>query len=167
MGDQISRSNLIFTWVVFALALCLIVWGILLHGFSLDIHHRLWSDMSGRFGGPMTFRFFLQPIMAAIAALIDGLRDVREGHRSFFWSAILDRSLKRGRLKEGLVSTARIVLLGISMDIIYQMRVLDDFYPAEAVLIAILLAIVPYFVFRWIVEMVGRRWRDRRGASMQ
>ena len=34
----------------------------------------------------MTFRFYLQPTMAAIAAVADGIRDVRLGHKSFFWS---------------------------------------------------------------------------------
>ena len=86
--------------------------------------------MFARFGGPMTFRFFLQPTMAAIAALVDGIRDAREGHRSFFWAAWRDPTQRPGRLREGMISTARILLLGISMDIIYQFKVLNAFYPA-------------------------------------
>ena len=59
-------------------------------------------------------------------------------------------------MREGLTATARIMLLGIAMDVIYQHQVYDRFYPAEAVMIAILLAVVPYFVLRWIVEVVAR-----------
>ena len=72
-----------------------------------------------------------------------------------------------GRLREGLTSTARIVLLGLSMDVIYQHKVLHTFYPVEAVLMAILLAVVPYFVFRWIVEGASRWWFARQQAGSQ
>lgn len=114
----------------------------------------------------MTFRFFLQPTMAGIAALHDGIKDAREGHKSFFWAAWRDPSQQTGRLREGLISTARIMLLGISMDAIYQFKELDQFYPAEAVVIALLLAVVPYFIFRWIIEGVARWWMHQ-GRSAQ
>jgi hypothetical protein len=43
--------------------------------------------------------------------------------------------------------------------------VLDQFYPGEAVVMVLLLAILPYFVFRWIVERVARRWFARKSAA--
>lgn len=100
--------------------------------------------------------------MAGIAALHDGLKDARQGHKSFFWSAWGDSGQQTGRLREGLIATARILLLGISMDVIYQLRALESFYPAEAAVIAILLAVVPYFIFRWIVEHFARWWFARK-----
>jgi hypothetical protein len=157
-----SRISLMTAWFAVALTVVLLALGIFWYGFSLDVHHRFWSDMFARFGGPMTFRFFLQPTMAAIAALHDGIRDVREGHKSFFWTAHRDPTQRAGRLREGFISTARILLLGISMDVIYQFKELGSFYPAEAAVIAILLAVVPYFIFRWIVEIVARWWFARQ-----
>ncbi len=68
---------------------------------------------------------------------------------------------------KGCRSTARIVLLGLSMDVIYQLKVLHTFYPVEAVLMAILLAVVPYFVFRWIVEGASRWWFARHQTGSQ
>ena len=165
-SDTPSRGPTFFTWAVLGLTVALLVAGAIMHGFSLEVHQRFWGDMFARFGGPMTFRFFLQPTMAAIAALHDGIKDAREGHRSFFWSSWFDHS-QPGRLREGLTSTARILLLGVSMDVIYQFRVLDTFYPAEAAVIAILLAVVPYFIFRWIVEIVARWWFARQRRTMQ
>ena len=70
------------------------------------------------------------------------------------------------RLKEGVGSIARMILLGISMDVIYQIKVFDQFYPVEAVMMAILLAVIPYFVFRWIVEHIARWWFARQGNGM-
>ncbi|WP_291153784.1 hypothetical protein [Hyphomicrobium sp.] len=145
------------TWVVVALALALVGWGFFKHGLSTEVHQRFWADIFGRTDGPMTFRFFLQPTMAAIAAVHDGLRDARSGHKAFFWTALWDPSQPAGRLREGLTATARIMLLGIAMDVLYQHQVFDRFYPAEAVMIAILLAVVPYFIVRWLVELVARR----------
>jgi hypothetical protein len=62
---------------------------------SLD---RLWRDMLEAPGGPMTFRFILQPAMAAIAAFRDGARDARLG-RTPYILAILPgvRSARRRR----------------------------------------------------------------------
>lgn len=156
-----SRISLMTTWFAVALTVVLLALGIFWYGFSPQIQHRFWSDIFARFGGPMTFRFFLQPTMAAIAALYDGIKDAREGHKSFFWTARRDPTQQAGRLREGFISTARILLLGISMDVIYQFKELDTFYPAEAAVIAILLAVVPYFIFRWIVELVARWWFAR------
>ena len=44
-----------------------------------------------------------------------------------------------GRLREGLNATARIILLGLVMDVIYQIIVLKTFYPVEAVIVALCL----------------------------
>lgn len=165
-SDTPSRGAVTFTWLVLALAVLLLGWGAIEYGVSLDIQQRFWSDIFARFGGPMTFRFFLQPTMAAIAALHDGVKDAREGHKSFFWSAWRDPSEQTGRLREGLISTARIMLLGICMDVIYQFKELDQFYPAEAAVIAILLAVIPYFIFRWVIEWIARRWMHQ-GRSAQ
>jgi hypothetical protein len=162
-----SRSARMLTWLAVVLSAVLLVWGVARYGWSSEVQHRFWTDIFARADGPMTFRFYLQPLMAAIAALHDGFDDARSGHKAFFWTAALDPTKQGGRLREGLTSTARIVLLGLSMDVIYQHKVLHTFYPVEAVLMAILLAVVPYFIFRWIVEGVSRWWlvRERAGSK--
>jgi hypothetical protein len=153
------------TWAVMVLTVVLLALGILWYGWSLDVHQRFWVDIFDRVHGPMTFRFLLQPAMALVAAIPDGIRDARLGHKAFFWSALWDPNAPKGRLREGLTSTARVVLLGLSMDAIYQLKVLDHFYPVEALMMAILLAVIPYFVLRWIVEVVARWWFARRSAA--
>lgn len=163
-----SGSARVLAWLAVGLCLVLLIWGVAKYGLSLEVQQRFWSDIFARASGPMTFRFYLQPTMALIAALHDGIRDTRFGHHSFFWTAAGDSTKQAGRLREGLRATARIVLLGLSMDVIYQIKVLDQFYPVEAVMMALLLAVVPYFIFRWIVESVSR-WslaRKRTGSQV-
>jgi hypothetical protein len=153
------------TWLVVALAGLLLVLGACWYGLSAEVHRRFWDDIADRIHGPMTFRFYLQPAMALLTALPDGISDARLGHKSFLWSTLWEPGAPTGRLREGLISTARVVLLGISMDVIYQFKALDRFYPVEALVMAILLAVIPYFVFRWIVERIARWWFARKGAD--
>jgi len=48
------------------------------------------------------------------------------------------------------------------MDTIYQIIVLKRFYPAEAVIVALLFAFIPYVIIRGPAARIARRWR---GAS--
>ncbi len=109
----------------------------------------------------MTFRFILQPAMAAIAALRDGVNDARTGRAPYF-SAILRTPEKRvGRLREGVQATAKILILGVVMDTIYQLIELRTFYPAEAALVALLLAFLPYALLRGPIARIARHWVAR------
>jgi hypothetical protein len=100
-----------------------------------------------------------------VAALHDGINDARSGHKTFFWTTLWDPSQKRGRLREGLIATSRMALIGFGLDAIYQFKALDRFFPAEAVMMVLLLAIIPYFIFRWIVEHMVRRWFTRKPVT--
>ena len=72
---------------------------------------------------------------------------------------------RSGRLWEGILSTARILILGVVMDIIYQWRVLDTFYPGQSAVIAILLAFIPYVLLRGPFERIAHYWVARRAAG--
>ena len=50
------------------------------------------------------------------------------------------------------------------MDVIYQFIVFDTFHPAEAVIIALLLAFVPYLLLRGPIARVARWWLGRGSA---
>jgi hypothetical protein len=141
---------------ILALVIVLIVAGVVLHGISAGVWHRFFHDLIERPNGPMRFRFILQPTMAAIAALRDGRADAVAGRAPFVWT-MLGRPEERGaRLREALNATARIVLLGVVMDVIYQVLVLKTFYPAEAAVIALVLAFLPYAIIRGLVLRVLR-----------
>jgi hypothetical protein len=156
-----SNSQLLVARAAVALLVTLVVLGVALHGLSTDELKRLWGDIVTRPGGPMTFRFILQPAMAAIAALRDGIKDARLGRRPYLLAllrGVRGPEGRRGRLWEGIISTGRILVLGVVMDLIYQLAFLQTFYPAESALIAILLAFLPYAFLRGPFERVARRW---------
>jgi hypothetical protein len=65
-----------------------------------------WEQLIARPTGPMAFRFILQPIMAASAALRDGIDDTTSW-RSPYFRALLTNPFERGhRLYEALTSPA-------------------------------------------------------------
>ena len=70
-----------------------------------------------------------------------------------------------GRLHEGLISTARIMLLGLCMDAIYQVIVFKTFHPAEAAIIAFALGFVPYLALRGPVARIASWWRSDKPAN--
>jgi hypothetical protein len=100
--------------------------------------------------------------MAVLAALHDGVRDARLGRSPYFWTVLSDPAKRGGRLREGLISTARIILLGFGMDGLYQWIVLKTFYPGEMVIVAILLAFVPYLLLRGPICRAARWWLARK-----
>lgn len=132
-----------------------------------DYLHRFCSDLLARTDGPMTFRFFLQPIMAFIAALHDGIKDARLGRSPYLVQ--MTRSAHRERLqsfREGVTAVTRVLLLGVVMDVIYQFRVFGDFdHPLETFVIAVVLAFVPYLLLRGPVARLARWWRSRGQAG--
>lgn len=158
MTEPIPRSKLLLSRAVVALIAAFSLGGIIWYGLAPETLARIWQNLVDRPSGPMLFRFFLQPIMAAIAAVMSGMKDARLG-RTPFWQAVLTSPTERaGRLNEAVVDTSRIMLLGLVMDSIYQYIVFDTFHPGEAVIITLLLAFVPYLLLRGLVARVARRW---------
>jgi hypothetical protein len=96
--------------LVVASILALIVAGIVWHGVSIPIFKRIWHDLVERPDAPMRFRFILQPLMAAIVAIRDGLKDARTGRSPYFWTMMGNPRERIRRLNEGLNATARIIL---------------------------------------------------------
>jgi hypothetical protein len=144
--------------LVVASILALIVAGIVWHGVSIPIFERIWHDLVARTDARMRFRFILQPSMAMIVAVRDGLKDAQTGRSPYFWTMLGNPRERTRRLNEGLNATARIILLGLAMDAIYQAIVLGQFYPAEAVIVALLFCFFPYVIMRGPAERIARRW---------
>jgi hypothetical protein len=130
-----------------------------------DMTTRLWHDLLARPSGPFAFRFLLQPTMAAIAAIRAGIIDARTGRSPYFLALWTEPAERKSRLREGLSATGRIFLLGLVMDAIYQFVVLKNFYPGEALIISLLLAVVPYFLIRGPAARIARWWQSRHGAD--
>jgi hypothetical protein len=128
---------------------------------------RLWNGLVARVGGPMTFRVILQPSMATLLAVLAGLKDAREGRPPYLWTILTDPSQRAGLIREGWKACARVFFLAIIIDVIYQWYVQRWVYPGELIVVAIVLALVPYLVIRGPVNRVARRLVRREVNSAQ
>jgi len=139
---------------VIVVAAILFVTGVLWHGISLKVLEQFWNDLIERPDGPMRFRFLLQPLMATIVATRDGLKDARSGRSPYLATVLVNPQERVGRLREGLNATARIIALGLIMDVIYQAVVFETFYPDQALVVALVLAFVPYLIIRGAIARI-------------
>ena len=158
MTKPVTKSQVFLARLVVGLIVAFVVAGLVWYGFSAEVRARLWQNLFERPGGPMVFRFFLQPTMATIAAFMGGMKDARLGRTPFMQTVLTNPAERRGRLDEAMVDTSRIMLLGLVMDGIYQYIEFDTFHPAEAVMITLLLAFLPYLLLRGLVARVARLW---------
>lgn len=158
MDERISPFQLLLARLVAGLMAVLVVGGIAWYGLAPETLGRVWNNLVDRPGGPFVFRFVLQPIMATLAALRAGIRDARAGRAPFLRVVLTEPAQRRARLEEALVATSRIILLGLVIDTVYQAIEFKAFHPAEAVIVALLLAFVPYALLRGLVARVARRW---------
>jgi hypothetical protein len=119
----------------------------------------MFEHLVGRVHGPMHFRVILQPTMAIIFAIRDGMQDAREGRVPYFWSLFTERGHRMELIRRGWKSVGKIFILALVLDAIYQVWQLGTFYPGEAFLTAIVLAFVPYVLLRGPVNrLMPRKW---------
>jgi hypothetical protein len=125
-----------------------------------DVWLRFAENMVNRVSGPMKFRLLLQPTMAALLAIRSGLKDARAGKPPYFWTLATDPTARAELLKDGWKSVGKVFVLALALDVVYQIVELRFVYPGEAVIVAFLLALVPYLILRGLVTRLMSR-RDR------
>ena len=123
-----------------------------------------WSDFIGRFDGPLHFRLFMQPLMAIFFAVRDGSRDAREGRGAYLWSLISDPAQRRYLLQSGWKGISRVFFLAYALDVVYQFMVWHGLKPLQALMSAVVLAVIPYLVLRGPVNRLMRSNSTRRSA---
>lgn len=143
-------------WLVIFSFAFLAIAGLIWHGVTEETFERLWQNLIDRPNRQMAFRFILQPSMAAIFAVRHGISDARSNRTPYLWTIIRVPGRRVERLREGLNATAKIMLVALVIDIAYQALELKTLYPVEALIIALLLAFIPYVLLRGLVARVAR-----------
>jgi hypothetical protein len=126
-----------------------------------DLLVRTWEQLVGREHGPLTFRLVVQPLVALFFGLRSGLRDAREGRYAYLKTALKDPSQRRALAREGWEDVGRLFVVAIAIDVIYQLIVFRWVYPVQSLIVAVVLAIVPYVIVRGLANRFARRSRLR------
>ena len=74
------------------------------------------SDLIGRLHGPFSFRFVLQPIMAAIFAVRYGVEDADEEAGRLLLEVVANPAEQGQLLREGFHHMLRVIALGVVMN---------------------------------------------------
>lgn len=123
-----------------------------------DFFARVGTDLIGRTEGVMKFRLIIQPLAASILAIRAGLRDAREGKPPFFRALVFNAEHRRDLLGQGWKDIAKVFIAAVILDVVYQVIALRTVYPGEALIVALILAVVPYLLLRApVTRIFGRR----------
>ncbi len=121
-----------------------------------EILDRIFEDLIDRVSGPMKFRLILQPLMAIIFAVRSGLKDAKEGKPAYFWALFTQSDHRRDMLRDGWKAVGKVFVFAIIIDLVYQLIIFRWFYPGEALLVAVILAFIPYLLIRGPVNWIAR-----------
>jgi hypothetical protein len=119
-----------------------------------EVWIRIIENLSDRLGGPMNFRFVVQPAVAAIFAIVAGLQDAKLGRPPYLWAVLTEPANRASMIKEGWARVGKIFIVALLLDLIYQIIRLEV-YPGEALIVAVLLAIAPYVIVRGVVTRIA------------
>ena len=120
---------------------------------------RIIADLIGRLTGPLTLRLFLQPGVAAYFAIRDGLGDARAGRPPHFWRMVTGPpAARKRRARETIRAVLKVFIMAVVLDCAYQVLVFRWVYPFEAIVTAVILAILPYVALRGVVNRLARTW---------
>jgi hypothetical protein len=121
---------------------------------------QMWTRMAGdlwaRLSGPMRFRLVLQPLMAMFFAIRAGLSDSKAGRPPYAWTLFSDSAHRADMIRDGWKSVGKVFVLAVVLDVVYQVIVSRFVYPGEAIIVAFLLAIVPYLILRGLTTRIDR-----------
>jgi hypothetical protein len=123
----------------------------------MDYMANLSEHLIARINGPLKFRLLLQPAMATFLAIRSGLKDAREGKPAYFWALFTEPSERAEMLKDGWKSMGKLFILASVLEMAFQIIALRWVYPLETLLVAIVLAVVPYVLLRGPVNRIARR----------
>jgi hypothetical protein len=131
-----------------------------------DTWQRIIDHLLSRESGPMHFRLLMQPAMAIILGIRDGLKDSKESKPAYLWSIFTHPEGRTQLLKDGFNSLTKILIMALALDAIYQLIEFHWIYPGEAIIVAIVLAVIPYLLIRGPANRVISRWRFRRSTRI-
>jgi hypothetical protein len=132
----------------------------------MDALSRAVDELMGRASGPMHLRLILQPCMATFLAIRAGIRDARQGQSPFLWTFLTVPGERKQLAKTVWKDIGKIFVIALLLDTIYQVIALHQFRILQTVLVAIVLAILPYVLLRGPVSRIARASkREKQVAS--
>ena len=120
---------------------------------------RFLEDIPKRLAGPGRFRFILQPALATLLGVRDGVADARADRGPYLLTLAFGSGMRGELVKSGLSAIANLLLMGILLDSVFQWVILGAVYPGAAVVVGPVLIAGPYAVARALANRAARALR--------
>jgi hypothetical protein len=117
---------------------------------------RGWENFINRPSGPLHLRFLIQPAVGIIIAIIAGVKDARAGNPPYLWAIFTNADSRKALLHEGWKDLRIPFIISLILDAIYQLVSFKTIYFFELLFTAFFLALMPYLIFRGLVNRVAR-----------
>jgi hypothetical protein len=115
--------------------------------FYLFTRH-FFEDMFARLSGPGRLRFIVQPTVAVLLGVRDGMREVRAGGLPFLRGFSFQKKGRQESLRSTFESIRELVSMAILLDLISQFLIFHRVHPAAALLLGPVLIAAPYTMSR-------------------
>lgn len=115
-----------------------------------------WENFLDRPSGPLHLRFLIQPVVGFIIALIAGLKDAKAGNPPYLWAMFTNAEYGKTLFHEGWKDVRIPFIISLILDAIYQLISFKTIYFFELLFTAFFLALMPYLIFRGLVNRVAR-----------
>jgi|SRR5689334_385197 len=122
-----------------------------------EFFSRAVDQLLGRAGGPLHIRLIFQPVVATILAIRAGLRDARTQQPAFLWALVSLRGHRHALMASAWKDIGKVFTLAFVLDTVYQLIELRWLYPVQGLIVACVLAIVPYVLVRGPVCRILKR----------
>jgi len=130
-----------------------------------DMVARGWENFVARPRGPLNLRFIIQPTLASIIALRAGLKDANAGRPAYLWAVFTNSDYRKIFLHGGLKDLRIPIVVGTTLDVVYQIIIHRWIYPLELLFTVTLLVLVPYLILRGPVNRIASRFVSGGGAD--
>ena len=117
---------------------------------------RFVQGFMSRLEGPFSFRMIVQPLMAVVFAVLDGLKDAKWGKPAYLWAMFGSAEHRRELLKDGWKHFGKIFILAIVLDVVYLLKVHQPLNMGWVIIAALVLAVLPYMALRGPVNRLAR-----------
>ena len=108
-----------------------------------------------RLTGPMHVRFVIQPAMAIILGIRDGIRDAREGRTPIIWDLCTRHEGRARKLKEVLTRLMVPLIVAIVLDAVVQYMLFQRVRVLGAVVVGTVIMGLPYSIARGIANRIA------------
>lgn len=112
------------------------------------------NEVIARFTGPLGFRFIIQPLIAILLGLKDGIKDAKSGVPPYVVHFLIYPEKRWMLLRNASISVLKPITFGIITDAVAQYLIFNTVHPMQAIFVGVMIIAIPYVLSRGLINRV-------------